>query len=320
MSIERVDQSSSFNEIKDLFSEACSYAFLPITMFSVCYNAIECFATSWIYKDDIQDKDGCTFQVVPQHFDALAELWAQRKVTFLEAAPDASATAKIKTGLKDIFRESLAKQYAIIQSLSQKTGIQADFYLEIEANSKNIGNRYAPYQAIGSRLGENTPIILFTPSQLNISSVLSPAESADSFIDRMKQAARSLEPAKEFLIAHEFSHLAHEDPLKFWQVKAISDVSTVAVWAIGFYASSGWISYLLGSYLVSTAIQAVGAIAQRALAKKQEARADVEAVKMLGSKKGAVEFLERIPKTSLDPYYPTPQERLRNVQLVAETP
>lgn len=253
----------------------------------------------------VDHQDPHYFQVTRDRKEQLADFFVNRMLRIHGVEGKEELEKRVQAAFKKVAMDFLESSLKVFEKFNVQHATSVEFYVKVCREEEPI--HWPPYRAMGDK--SSHPIILLDVPCLEVNI---PEESNEKEIEEI--AGSILGPEiEEFLIAQEFSHIVHRDPLARAAFKIASGVAGLLPWIAAWSSSISLGGYFVCALSGSFLIHAISEIFFSALTRSQERRAEREALELVGTNRGAVEFFSRFEKFPQFNYfyYPTIQERLQ---------
>ncbi len=288
----------------DVLENAAKEATLTPLMFGHIGSQLFQILCPETFYDDSDEKEPHSLICTAQNIDQVVNTLLQQRILLQPDNPQRNA---IKESLKSRFSKILGT----IERLNSRLGTHTKLAIEtsIETNKTTM-----PFTARGGSASLESPVIYCEIPFIDESKLTK---------DEMKTiASLMLAPYEksrmDFVLTHEFSHILHNDPLTLLTMKAAFTAFATLPWIALLSQPISWPGYfayaLSGSFLVQT----VANLAHRIFSQRFETRADKEAMDILGTNEGAIQFFQKFVhlknSSTRDYLHPPIEDRLLAAQ------
>lgn len=234
--------------------------------------------------------------------DSLSEHYVEQYVSLNESL---KGQETFKSTVKRSARKSWNTYFDLTKTLSKK--MQMDVNLALRWPDNQNSPQYLPYQAVGGQYSSSNPCVVVTPPFIRIEDQKTYDAMQKLFEEKLNEESSA---TKEFVLAHEFSHIQNNDTFKFLCMSTFAVIASSIPWLYPMVTTSSWITYFMQAYSGSFVVQLVSEFTQSFFSKDIEMRADKDAMTTLKTNEGALNFTKVIHDQGLnDPFHPPAQKR-----------
>lgn len=214
---------------------------------------------------------------------------------------------KERVSLLEKVAESLEKSflfnYQTVQEFNEKLGLNAKLCYSVEYFGE-------PVEAVGGTKSWAAPLIA-----IHIPHFLVDSNKTLKILKQIFTQAKDdfNKEEKKFVLAHEFMHIQHNDPLLLSGLQFTASMLNVMAWTSA--GSSNWLSYFAEGALKAFGVELMAEVAISFYARYLENRADQKAMDLCQTNQGALAFLTRnLAFETHGHRHPHPKERLEKAK------
>lgn len=252
-----------------------------------------------LFTKTILVKSGGCFLVDESNIQQIADLYIEHRVKVPEGADF------LKERIRNRFLQDLKLSQQIIKELNEQYGTKVELCVCLKKGPNLGAVRFA-----AAGVGKES-IILYSPIRRIIDEVPE-AKDLQEVEKEDLQFWNTITPRRRHVLAHEFSHIRHHDPLSKAAIRVVACVAAIVMWLPAMSLSYGIVStfYTFSRcFIVQSSFSLLRIFWSRAM----EMRADKESMDCLGSNDGAVallSILEKMGGGERDIDHPSPSIRL----------